>query len=143
MSRHLKTVKDFEKIAEALEDSQSRQYNVRSFGYCTRCNSAAEYEFSGSLEGIGEECLKCGAAQSGPLGSLKSRLILSGDMVPVAFKAEIDVLHSRERQREFFLELLEKRIADQGTGLKEMRKCLSLAIRQRKSLLSLQERVAN
>jgi hypothetical protein len=137
MSHYPETPEDFTHVAEAFCKPQSNQYVVRTFGYCTECRSVAEYNFSGSPEGTSEECLKCGSYQNGPLGSRNRDLILTGDMVPISVKGEIDRLHSRAQQKTFFLELLDQKIVNQEEDIREARRLVKVQQRTQQALMAL------
>lgn len=123
MTKRLDTLEEFERVALALQDPNAKphQYIVRKFGFCTECSSIAEYEFHGSSEGTSTRCLGCQASEGGPLGYVKRNLILSGDMVPVRVKGEIDRLHSREEQTRFFFEEIKEREETLATQAEQLR----------------------
>jgi len=120
----LKTAKGFERVTKALLDpeSQPHQYRVKTFGYCTECSDVVEFEMGGGVDDFYEKCLKCGTT---PLkAAIERRIILQGEMLPAALKGEVDALHSRGKQAEFFVVLLEDYIATTKTKIERTREGL-------------------
>ena len=121
----LSTAKGFERVTKALLDpeSQPHQYRVKTFGYCTECSGVVEFEMGGGVDDFYEKCLKCDAT---PLkAAIERRIILQGEMLPAALKGEVDTLHSRGKQAEFFVVLLEDYIATTKTSLARAREELT------------------
>ena len=121
----LSTAKDFERVTKALLDpeSQPHQYRVKIFGYCTECSGVVEFEMGGGVDDFYEKCLKCGTTAY--KSAMKRSIILQGEMVPAALKSHVDYLHSRGKQTEFFVVLLEDYIATTKTKIERTREVLA------------------
>lgn len=107
----LKTVEDFQRIADALrnDDAEPWQYRVQSFGYCPRCKEVTQYNAEGGPEGAWEHCLKCNTT-FGTGGHRSSLEYLTGNMVPAKYIPVVENLHSRETQEIYFPAALQERI---------------------------------
>jgi len=113
----LETVEDFEKVAKAFKDPNSKpfQYVIRPYGFCKLCNRATEYIAVGSIEGVYVTCLFCSkifsdwnyVPESYQLGHLYET-DSAGITDHVAREAVINQLNSREQQKIFFNEKLEQ-----------------------------------
>ena len=121
----LSTTKDFERVLAAFRDpeSQPHQYRVKTFGYCTECSDVVEFEMGGGVDDFYEKCLECGTTALKT--AIKRHTILQGEMVPAALKSKVDNLHSRGKQAEFFVVLLENYIATTKTRIARTREELT------------------
>jgi len=120
MSQQLRTLKDFERVAKALEDPNAKphEYEVKSFGYCKNCKAVVAYESEASIEWLYQKCLSCGMSKSNAMGSF-NYLILTWVLMPNAFRPQVDTLYSREKQREFFDEVAKKRVEELAAESRE------------------------
>ena len=142
MTQRLETVEDFERVAKALQDPNAmpHKYVVKSFGYCLNCESVVEYEGNYGPEWFQETCLKCKTIASAAIGSFR-RLILTGDMVPVAVAEEIAHLYSRKTQKTFLLECATARIQEFADEATEYERKFKEASAQAQQLAELRYRV--
>ena len=134
----LETVEDFEKAKKILADpkSQSHEYWIKNFGFCSGCNRLTEYFEYTSTIGEGNKrsyktCFGCNRSFEFKYDGIKYvagecyfsydeqeyRVFLSESDKPELIE-ELERLYSRKQQIKFFKEKLEIKIA----GLKrEMR----------------------
>lgn len=108
----LKTVKDFEKVAKALQDFNTKphQYQVKSFGYCTECRKVVEYKVDVGLGNLRyKECLNCNTKD---YNTYSDSRILTGKNVPVSAREEVDKFHSRKQQKKYFAEMVKQRFSE-------------------------------
>lgn len=113
----LETVEDFEKAYAYLNNHRPEisyiLYSVRQFGFCPVCNAVTEYEL---LETFEKKCLKCSRVFWGYLRKpydLLQYLLLGDYPLPKESADKIRKLYSREQQKIFFQELLERFIQEQ------------------------------
>lgn len=100
------TPRNFEQVAKVLTDprSNSRQYRIFHFGYCTQCAKITQYRGDYGLEGYWEMCVACRIISASRDGKY-----LTENEAPHQLRTILKKLHSREMQIVFFLQALEEK----------------------------------
>lgn len=115
----LKTIEDYERVARAFADPNStpEQYCVNPYGFCTFCEKITPYTTTcyGMEGGVVTHCTECRRSFGGWSGGHhpESQYATGKDIHP-RFMIEIEKLHSREQQKEFFSKKLIKFIKEKN-----------------------------
>ena len=115
----LETVEDFEKAKKYLDDSrtESHQYRIKEFGYCSYCREVTEYHHNANIEGTSVVCCKCKWGYYRLVGEsvTKPMYFTYLELSQMPYSAIISVIdrHSRDSQKEFFNQALEQFITKQ------------------------------
>ena len=111
LTNRLATVGDFEKVRTALENpnSQPLEYRIRAFGFCQYCKDVTEYYIT-FVYRYQHHCQKCNwnFCVDDESKSQSSHPYLTGDKIPGHAVERIAQLHSREQQKVFFGEKMER-----------------------------------
>ncbi len=117
----LETVEDFERVKKLLDNpnSQSHEYRVKDFGFCTACNRITGFEENESENGCQKECLSCHRIfKFRPEYGAGECYFSQDDQQYCYFMSErqigpskeLERLYSRKHQKKLFREELERSI---------------------------------